>query len=596
MTTIPTPTRDMLPTALSGSRSTGWWGMLMVIANEATLFASLIAAYFYVRFNSPAWPPTGIEPPELVLPLIMTVILVSSSVFVHLGQRRIERGDVSRLTAQSAHRLGASGGISSAASVRIQPDTLPPRRPHLRLAVLHHHRHSRSARFGRHHHERLFAASYSPRLRLGGATSGRRERGTLLAFRRCRLAVRAGVAVSVAASVRGESMTTTHSSNTRLALMFFTPPVAWGIQLLARLWAGGASLHSQYQSRFLRPDRSGGGGGAGSGRPVIHLRPRTHRRARSRICRRAPRICRSLRRPAGGRVLRPGRRDRRLRHFPQSLFADQHVAAMNLTWNWGGSELFLLELLVGFYALGALRRWLSSGHGIVRRQGWAFGGCLIALFVALISPLDRLSDVLFSAHMTQHMILILIAAPLFVLSDFPVALLWALPRRWAHRAAHGWQHGRALWRLLTQPPIAWVIYTVTLWVWHFPVLYEAALHNPIIHLLEHTAFFTTAALFWWVLFQPATRKPMQYGVNIIYLFITLLQCSALGALLTFSAQPWYGTYVATSTRLTPLGDQQIAGLIMWLPGGVFYVVLASSYFIAWMDALERTMPRRLADS
>ena len=97
MTTLPTPTRQQLPTALSGSRSTGWWGMLMVIANEATLFASLIAAYFYLRFNSPAWPPTGIEPPELVLPLILTAILLSSSLFMHLAQRRIQQDDVAGL-------------------------------------------------------------------------------------------------------------------------------------------------------------------------------------------------------------------------------------------------------------------------------------------------------------------------------------------------------------------------------------------------------------------------------------------------------------------------------------------------------------------
>ena len=114
---------------------------------------------------------------------------------------------------------------------------------------------------------------------------------------------------------------------------------------------------------------------------------------------------------------------------------------MKLIWNWDGSELLLLELLTGVYVLGTYRRWLSSRHGMGRRQTAAFVGCLIALVVALFSPLDRLSDVLFSAHMIQHMILILIAAPLFVLSDYPIALLWALPRRWANRVAHGWQRG-----------------------------------------------------------------------------------------------------------------------------------------------------------
>lgn len=264
---------------------------------------------------------------------------------------------------------------------------------------------------------------------------------------------------------------------------------------------------------------------------------------------------------------------------------------MNLTWNWDASELFLLVLLTGIYALGLYRRWQISQHGMGRRQTAAFVGCLISLIVALISPLDSLSDVLFSAHMTQHMILILIAAPLFVLSDYPIALLWALPRHWAHRAAHGWQRGRALWRTLTQPIITWMIFTVTLWAWHFPVLYEAALQYPLIHLLEHAAFLTTAGLFWWILFQPTTRKHVQYGIDVLYLFTTLLQSSALGALLTFSSAPWYPTYATASASagLTPLADQQLAGVIMWLPGGLLYILLASGYFVAWMNATERAM-------
>ena len=136
-----------------------------------------------------------------------------------------------------------------------------------------------------------------------------------------------------------------------------------------------------------------------------------------------------------------------------------------------------------------------------------------------------------------------------------------------------------------------MIFTVTLWTWHFPAFYEAALRNPTIHLLEHTAFLTTAGLFWWILFQPTTRKQVQYGINVLYLFTTLLQSSALGALLTFSSAPWYPTYAAVSTTagLTPLADQQLAGVIMWLPGGALYILLASGYFIAWLNATERAM-------
>ncbi len=91
------PARSELPTQVSGSRSVGWWGLICLLLNEVVLFASLIASYFYIRFNSPTWPPAGIQPPELLLPAIMTVILLSSSVFMHLAQHGIKRGDQSRL-------------------------------------------------------------------------------------------------------------------------------------------------------------------------------------------------------------------------------------------------------------------------------------------------------------------------------------------------------------------------------------------------------------------------------------------------------------------------------------------------------------------
>jgi putative membrane protein len=258
---------------------------------------------------------------------------------------------------------------------------------------------------------------------------------------------------------------------------------------------------------------------------------------------------------------------------------------ITLTWAWDGSTLFGLELLSGIYALGVFRLWLRAGHGH-GINGWrigAFVGCIVALIVALISPLDTLAADSFAAHMTQHMILVMIAAPLFVLSAYPVALFWALPRHWAHRSARRLQQGRAIWRWITQPLVAWAIFAAALWLWHVPRFYNAALANNSIHFLEHGCFFAAAALFWWVLIRPGgRRKQVQYGLNVLYLFTTTLQSGALGALLTFSSQPWYSNY-GNVPGLTALSDQQLAGLIMWLPGGVFFVLLASVYFIAWLN-------------
>ncbi len=266
-----------------------------------------------------------------------------------------------------------------------------------------------------------------------------------------------------------------------------------------------------------------------------------------------------------------------------------------LTWAWDGATLLGLEVLTGIYALGLFRLWLQAGrgHGI---NGWrvgAFAGCLLALAIALISPLDTLAAESFAAHMTQHMILILIAAPLFVLSGYPVALFWALPRRWAHRSARRLHRLQAIWRGITQPLVTWTIFTAILWLWHVPRFYDAALKNNTIHFFEHVCFFAAAALFWWVLIRPSGRKQVQYGLNVLYLFTAALQSGALGALLTFSTQVWYTNY-GNLPGLTALSDQQLAGLIMWLPGGVLFVLLASAYFIAWLNAVERSMQSRPA--
>jgi putative membrane protein len=269
-----------------------------------------------------------------------------------------------------------------------------------------------------------------------------------------------------------------------------------------------------------------------------------------------------------------------------------------LTWSWDGRTLLSLELLTGIYTLGVFRLWLHAGrgHGVTFRQAAAFGGTMIALLLALVSPIDTLSASLFAAHMTQHMILMLIAAPLFVLSAFPVALCWALPRRWAHQTANSLRRLSGLWHWITQPLITWTIFAVVLWLWHVPRLYDAPLENNTIHLFEHLCFFAAAALFWWVLIRPVGNKQVKYGLNVLYLFTTALQSSALGALLTFSSQPWYASYRNAPDLLGVgrLGDQQLAGLIMWLPGGILYVLLAAGYFAVWLNAIERTMPSRTA--
>jgi len=267
-------------------------------------------------------------------------------------------------------------------------------------------------------------------------------------------------------------------------------------------------------------------------------------------------------------------------------------------WNIEPSILIPIALTALIYSWGMRNVWqrAGAGHGINKRHYSSFLGALLALFVAFVSPLDALSDVLFSAHMVQHLILILVAAPLLVMSDFPLAFLWALPRYWAQRLGHRLKQSQTLsrtWQVLSSPVFAWLLFAIAFWVWHASTLYEAALQNEAIHTLEHLGYLITAMLFWWVLLKPTRQKHLHYGMAIPYLFTTILHSGILGALMTFTSRPWYPYYVSLVTLwgITPLQDQQLAGLIMWLPGGFVFTLLTIGYFAAWLRALEQRSVR-----
>ncbi|MCC7450999.1 MAG: cytochrome c oxidase assembly protein [Anaerolineae bacterium] len=279
----------------------------------------------------------------------------------------------------------------------------------------------------------------------------------------------------------------------------------------------------------------------------------------------------------------------------------QPIAPHDLWSSWN-INLFLilsLELTVILYVLGIQRLWRRAGigRGITVRRGLAFVGAMLALIVALISPLDALSGALFSAHMAQHLILMLVAAPLLVLSEFPLALLWALPRTSAQTLGRAWNRAAMLhrvWQVMRHPLAAWALFAVTMWVWHLPALYEAALHDEALHAFEHLNFLLTAMLFWWVLLDSSRPRHIRYGMAIPYLFTTALHSGVLGALLTFTELPWYLFYAQSvlAWGLSPLQDQQLAGLIMWLPGGALFTLLTVLYFGAWLNVLEQRTAAR----
>lgn len=264
------------------------------------------------------------------------------------------------------------------------------------------------------------------------------------------------------------------------------------------------------------------------------------------------------------------------------------------SWNSEPSIWMPLLFSILIYAWGLHNAWRRAGRGrgITARQCICFACAILVLVLALMSPLDALSHALFSAHMIQHLILMLVAAPLLVLSDYQLAFLWVLPRRRARALGSGFHQSQSVsggWRVFTNPVFVWVVFTLAMWLWHTPLLYQAALDNEWIHILEHLIFLMTAMLFWWLLLKQQRPDHIHYAMTIPFLFLTVLQSGILGALMTFTTQAWYPAYAVSTTTwgLTPLEDQQLAGLIMWMPGGAIFTLLTIGHFAAWLRALEQ---------
>jgi putative membrane protein len=208
-----------------------------------------------------------------------------------------------------------------------------------------------------------------------------------------------------------------------------------------------------------------------------------------------------------------------------------------------------------------------------------FGAGWVALAVALVSPLHGASERLFSAHMAQHELLMVVAAPLLVLGRPSVALLWALPHR-ARPIA-----GR-LARVKMRPLATWLIHGIVIWVWHLPALFEATITSDAMHALQHASFLGSALLFWAAIIRPRRRASL--GMSLVYLFTTTVHTGVLGALMAFSRTPWYPAYAASTSLwgLSPIEDQQLAGLIMWIPASAAYLLAALLILRRWLHSSE----------
>lgn len=250
-------------------------------------------------------------------------------------------------------------------------------------------------------------------------------------------------------------------------------------------------------------------------------------------------------------------------------------------WNWNPLVLVGLLLLIGLYGYGILflRNRYEAAEQPRRGQIIAFLIAIIVLFAAEISPLSMLAEMLFTGHMLQHLLVAFVVAPLLVLGiPEKIATLILQPRPVAR-----------IWKWLVMPLVAGILFNANIWAWHAPPVLNAMMQNEGLHLLSQALYLVTGILFWWPLIGPVQNGvfPLNMAGKLIYILLGDMPMVLLGAGLTF-VPPLYATYAMTSPMLgvTPALDQQLGGLIMWIPGGIFLIVVASILFLRWMLKLE----------
>ena len=255
-------------------------------------------------------------------------------------------------------------------------------------------------------------------------------------------------------------------------------------------------------------------------------------------------------------------------------------------WNWDPGIVIGTALIVGLYlyAMGPLRKRYGF-EPASKGQIVAFMLGVGLMFLALVSPLDELGDsYLFSAHMVQHLFLTIVGPPL---------LLIGMPE-WFVRPIIRNRVLFAMLRFLTLPAVAFVIFNADFFLWHAPALYNATLENQSIHILEHLTFIIFGLLFWWPIFNPSKDLPrLSIGGQILYLFLSGMPVVLLGAGLTF-APPLYAPYIAAPRvwGISAATDQQLGGLIMWVPGNMIFIIIMSVLFLRWMQNKDREQATR----
>ncbi len=282
--------------------------------------------------------------------------------------------------------------------------------------------------------------------------------------------------------------------------------------------------------------------------------------------------------------------------------ADTTVLDRRVTpWDWNLDPPVLVTL--------AMMTWLYvRGWSRVRRPGrrpthlgtayhmTCFVIGIAVLAVVLVSPLDPMSDQLASAHMVQHMLMMTVAAPLLVIAATWQTCFCGLPPLFLSTVASVRNPIRKrTGDLCDHPQAVWWTYAITMWAWHLPALYRAALRNPSVHDLQHLTFFVSACAFWQLSLAPRRSRRVHDAVAVLLLFTTTLHATVLGVLMTVAPRPWYPEFFGRTERWgwTPLEDQQLAGLIMWMPACASYLLVAIGVFARTVRQTEQLPPKSL---
>jgi cytochrome c oxidase assembly factor CtaG/cytochrome c2 len=276
--------------------------------------------------------------------------------------------------------------------------------------------------------------------------------------------------------------------------------------------------------------------------------------------------------------------------------ADSQAAptAAFLVSGWTADAATLVPIAIAFfwYAAG-VQRTGSEGraHVVSPTRLLAFAGGMIVLVVALQSPIDTIGEDLFSVHMVQHLLLMLAAPPLLVWSDCPLVFLRALPRPARKAIARVWAGSllNSSYETFMHPLIVWMLFCGAFVFWHAPGPYQWALRDNRIHILEHLTFFLTSLAFWSIVLPAHDyRRRLAYGPTLLFVVSTAVLSGLPGALMIFAPRPLYPAHSDGVLKwgLTLMEDQQIAGLIMWIPAGGAYILAVILIFLRWLQQAE----------